>query len=173
MSLALSETCCIEAHLIPTQDVEREKWPSFFDPSIHPSIHPFIHPSIHPSVHSSVCNAFLSAPYLLNTLKDGQLFTSVRWCAEPMTCFPVRAMSPEPFERFSFYFDQLFTSVRWCAEPMTKLCRLKVQNLNCLQPNSCLKHCFSFCLIAIELAFCSSDVACWLLLNYSDIKSQY
>ena len=69
------------------------------------------------------------------------MYLSVRRCAEPMNwvCrlkvkvnfqghgiyplqFPVRSISPEPFERF---FIQMFLSARQCAEHMTQLLSLK------------------------------------------------
>ena len=40
--------------------------------------------------------------------------------------FPVRPISPEPFERFSFNFTYIFLSVSRCAEHMTQLCSLEV-----------------------------------------------
>ena len=70
---------------------------------------------------------------------------SVRRCAEPMNrvCrlkvnvnfqghgiyplqFPVRSISPEPFERFSLNLTQMFLSAIRCAEHMTQLLSLEV-----------------------------------------------
>ena len=70
---------------------------------------------------------------------------SVRRCAEPMNrvCrlkvkvnfqghgiyplkFPIRSISPEPFERFSLTFTQMFLSARRCVENMTQLWSLEL-----------------------------------------------
>ena len=40
--------------------------------------------------------------------------------------FPVRSISPEPFERLSLNFTQMFLSARRCAEHMTQLWSLEV-----------------------------------------------
>ena len=58
----------------------------------------------------------------LQTQGQGQLSRS--WDV-PLQ-FPVRSISPEPFERFSFYFIQMFLSMRWCAEHMIQLCSIEV-----------------------------------------------
>ena len=74
----------------------------------------------------------------------GQMFASVKWCAEPIaqlcrltrsqfkvtgSCleFCVGSVSPLPLKGFSLNFGQMFTSVGQCAEPITQPCRLKVK----------------------------------------------
>ena len=74
----------------------------------------------------------------------GQMFASVKWCAEPIAqpcrltrsqfkvkgfslAFCVRSVSPLPLGGFSLNFNQMFTSVGQCAEPITQPCGLKVK----------------------------------------------
>ena len=88
---------------------------------------------------------YLLDPFERFTINSTQMSLSVRQCAEVMTrvCrlkvkvnfqghwiyplqFPVRSISPEPFERFSSNFTQTFISARRCAEHMTQLLSLQV-----------------------------------------------
>ena len=71
----------------------------------------------------------------------GQMFASVKWCAEPVAepCrlrrsqfkvtglsleFCVCSISPLPLRGFSLNFGQMFTSAGQCAEPITQPCGL-------------------------------------------------
>ena len=86
-----------------------------------------------------------SEPFERLIVNFTQMALSVRQCAESMNWvyrlkvkvnfqghgiyplqFPVRSISPEPFERFSFNFTQMFLSARRCAEYIAKLWSLEV-----------------------------------------------
>ena len=90
------------------------------------------------------------------SLNVGQMFASVRWCAEPITqlCWLKVKVTLEghPFEPWIWghsiaiqtallNLGQMFTLVRWCVEPITQWCRLKVKVTIEGHPSlSCLLH---------------------------------
>ena len=71
---------------------------------------------------------------LKNSLSFGQMFTSVRRCAEPMTQsrrlkvrVTVTGISPQTLEGLSLHFDKMFSSVRGCAKHIAQSCKLKAK----------------------------------------------
>ena len=77
------------------------------------------------------------------SLNVGQMFASVRWCAEPITQLYADSKSRSQLKVTSLSLEfwsrsiaiqtallnlgQMFALVRWCVEPITQRCRLKVK----------------------------------------------
>ena len=91
-----------------------------------------------------LCPLYISIPLEGFSYNFGQMFASVKWCAEPIAqpCrlrrsqfkvtglsleFCVHSVSPLPQGGFSLNFGRMFTSVGQCAEPITQPCGLEVK----------------------------------------------